>query len=951
MYRLIRFYLMFLIFLFINFTILSSEEINCKILQPNEKLGRKLKVLSNTILIRIKKEYAYSSDIKKSLKMVNKDIIIDDPFLKPTESMTFDKKMRDELLMNSNLKVNKIIEAEEPLLRTYLVKYPGNEAPEIFCKRLIKENPMIEIAEPKYLPEIQQYYPNDPLLFSQAMLFTIQAPEAWGIETGDSNVVIGISDVGVDQSHEDLINSLAPNYADPVNGIDDDGNGFTDDYDGYDMALENETPNDTYHYDDHGTNVAGIADATPDNSKGMAGVGGKCRFFPIKISKNSELEFSYESIKYAAIRGIKVLNCSWGTEKRYSAIDQSIIDFAVAYDVAIVASGGNSPGSLEDNYPAAYDKVLAVGEVTQSDIFLGCNIGDYLDVLAPGGGNFHTDHGNNYSNSGSGSSYASPVVAGVVALIRSKYPELNALQSLELARQSTDDITDNQNNYLLKDILPGRINAYKAVTTDPFSIPSIRPRNVITKSNDSIVAERFALGDTVIMSIDAYNFLGAADSLKLILSAVWDDDSSIKVIDSLVNINHVDADSELLIEYFSFLIEKENRDKMFFRCDIYGKNDYHDFFLIEYIPSLIVTTFSNNSVSFSVSDRGTIGFGGHDNSSQGVGFVYKDKGNQIWKSCFIASEFEGRLVHSLNWNTDNENDFEAVKKFVPPDRNIGIFRDPYHGATDEIGIEVRQEFILPQGDYTIAKVNIEVKNVSDNDIYDFTSGYYFDWDIFDSDSNIVKILPDAIPSDLAGFPVAVEMMEYAGGNFPVFGCAAVSYEPSAEVQMAGLYRDIEGEALTIMNSGTDIQDVGIFDASIFAGMKFLGKFAKGETKKYSICFGGADNEDDFKIKMKRALDSNYTPVKNVKTKNLELSIFPQPSDGELNCLLNAPMKSLFKIELYDIFGRRVFETKENTDNSGQLLLRMNLKNIETGNYYLLFKNNNFYRSEKVIIIK
>ncbi|MFC2130636.1 S8 family serine peptidase [Bacteroidota bacterium] len=943
---------------FFSFSTLHSTEIQRKILMPDKKLNRTTKVLSNTVFVRFKKEYAYIPNLENRIKLLNKDIIMGNSFLKPSESMTFNRNNRKKAEIQSNLKLDKILKAEEPLLRTYIIKYPGDEAPEIFCRKLLNEQPEIEIAEPYCLAELQQDLPDDPYAAQQELLYNIQLLAAWEIESGDSNVVIGISDGGV-QYHEDLINSIAPNRADPVNGVDDDGNGYIDDYLGYDLCRENEPPDNTYHPNDHGTNVAGIATATVNNGIGIAGVANKCRFFPMKCAWKSEmktLSFSYESIKYAAIRGFKVLNCSWGLEKPYSEIDQSIINFAVANDVAIVASGGNNEGSLNDNFPSAYDNVLAVGEVNQSDIFSGSNIGDYLDVLAPGIGNWRTINYNNYSNSGiGGTSYSAPVVSGVVALIRSKYPELDALQSLELARQSVDDISGDSANLKWKDILPGRINAYKAVSTPPFSIPSVRPVKTTMANSQGIISDRFATGDTVFMSIDAFNYLGAADNLNFVLSAVWDGVKSIKVVDSLVFVEYVDRESELALETFSFVIAKENREKMFFRCDIYGDNDYHDFFLVEFIPTPIVTTFSNDAIAFSVSDRGTIGFGGVENKSQGIGFIYKDKGNQVWKSCFLASEFQGRVVSSLELDL-KKNEFEFLKPFIPPDRQTGIFNDSKASFGNFIGFEVKQEFIVPNGNYTIAKVNIEIKNVSGSQIFGFTSGYYFDWDIYNSDSNTVRLVPEAIPEDFQGLPVAVEMMKYTGHPFPICGCAAITFEDNAEAQAAGMDNSRHSiyekdNQLLALNSGTGIQDLGIFDGNMLVGMKFHGSIENDAVKKYSICFGCADNEDEFIINMKRALDSTYSPVKDKPEVGFDIKLFPQPASDFAYCVIEAAGVSNLEISVYDLIGRKLLSLTRQMNLNTSLSILLNLSGIESGRYILRVKNDNMIKILPLIIIK
>ncbi|MFH1088786.1 MAG: S8 family serine peptidase, partial [Patescibacteria group bacterium] len=186
-----------------------------------------------------------------------------------------------------------------------------------------------------------QKSPNDPRFSEQINLNQVKVPPAWDVTVGNSNQVIAIIDTGVNSDHEDLLYRIWINNDEtPNNGIDDDNNGYIDDYKGYNMSwtVDASAPDNTINTDTHGTNVTGIAAATTNNGLGIAGVGYKCRFFPIKASKygSTSIRYGYQSMIYAAIRGCKVLNCSWGSVKPFSDIDQTVVDFAIAHDMVIV---------------------------------------------------------------------------------------------------------------------------------------------------------------------------------------------------------------------------------------------------------------------------------------------------------------------------------------------------------------------------------------------------------------------------------------------------------------------------------------------------------------------------------------------------------------------------------------------------------------------------------------
>jgi subtilisin family serine protease len=256
--------------------------------------------------------------------------------------------------------------AYEKLSRTYTMSIPDGISISAVLKVLKNEIELVEIAEPRFI-EQPLFRPDDTYLVQQNFLNTIKAFEAWDIYAGDSSIVIGIIDNGFLQNHEDLKENISINRSEiENNGIDDDQNGFMDDYRGVNLAWPNDgtSAGSTYlDYDGHGTSVAGVASAAWNNAKGIAGVGAKCRFFPIKAGKegSDRVEYGYEGILYGIMRGFPVLNCSWGSANSYSEINQSIIDFAVERNVLIVAGSGND-NNRAPVYPASYRGVMSVGE-------------------------------------------------------------------------------------------------------------------------------------------------------------------------------------------------------------------------------------------------------------------------------------------------------------------------------------------------------------------------------------------------------------------------------------------------------------------------------------------------------------------------------------------------------------------------------------------------------------
>ncbi|MCF8413275.1 MAG: S8 family serine peptidase, partial [Melioribacteraceae bacterium] len=197
--------------------------------------------------------------------------------------------------------------------------------------------PEIDYAEPWFLYELA-YETNDPFKGNQYALNLIKASAAWDVTTGDTNVVIGIVDTGVDWDHPDLSANIWRNRGEiPNNGIDDDNNGFVDDVRGWDFGGLTGTPDNNPIEDDinsqHGTHVAGIAGAVTNNSIGISSISFKTKIMPVKTAqeniRSSEgqilIAYGYQGIEYAANNGAKVINCSWGGFG-YSATAKSYID-------------------------------------------------------------------------------------------------------------------------------------------------------------------------------------------------------------------------------------------------------------------------------------------------------------------------------------------------------------------------------------------------------------------------------------------------------------------------------------------------------------------------------------------------------------------------------------------------------------------------------------------------
>lgn len=302
----------------------------------------------------------------------------------------------------------------------------------------------------------------------------IHAPAAWDIEQGSPDVTIAIIDTGIDATHPELATKLWNNTDEiPNNGLDDDTNGYIDDGYGWDFYYNDSNPDDGYG---HGTYCAGIAAAATHNAQGIAGVAWNCRIMSLKII-NATGWFddvkTAQAIKYAADNDAEILSMSFTFLN--SSLLHNAIDYAYSKGAFLCAAAGNhnTPNKM---YPASYPNVTAVAATTQNDTRCspnewgagyGSNYGDWVDIAAPGNLIYSTmptyhvtmndnGHTQNYTYA-SGTSAATPMVAGVGALLLSKYPSLTNKEVESLICENVDPY--NSTEY----IGTGRLNAYKAL--------------------------------------------------------------------------------------------------------------------------------------------------------------------------------------------------------------------------------------------------------------------------------------------------------------------------------------------------------------------------------------------------------------------------------------------------------------------------------------------------------
>ena len=262
-------------------------------------------------------------------------------------------------------------------------------------------------------------------------------------------IIVAVVDTGVDFNHPDLpmwrnVNEI------PDNGLDDDNNGYIDDIYGINTLVRDSNGKATMNIMDthsHGTHVSGSIAAIQNNGIGVAGIASKAKIMALRTVPNSSDETDVdvtEAFIYAAKNGAKIINCSFGksVNERGMMVRDAINFIGKGYGVLVVAAAGNSRRNIDKypTYPASFDSenLLVVSSSTSSGgLSWFTNYGiDSVDIVGPGSGIYSTVPGARYSSM-SGTSMASPNVAGVAAEVLANHPTLSPVELKQILMNSS----------------------------------------------------------------------------------------------------------------------------------------------------------------------------------------------------------------------------------------------------------------------------------------------------------------------------------------------------------------------------------------------------------------------------------------------------------------------------------------------------------------------------------
>jgi hypothetical protein len=358
--------------------------------------------------------------------------------------------------------------------RTVVVRLARDmDVPRLAAELMQRYPQIVESAEPNYLYTVDRT-PNDPRFRSQYHLTRVSAPTAWDVTIGSPNVVIAVIDTGLND-HPDLNPKRFINPAEiPGNGVDDDGNGRVDDVSGWDFVNSDNDPDDEFG---HGTWVSGVAAAATDNALDVAGMGWNASFLPLKAGgsdgtlSNTAISRSITYATMMAIHGVRVINMSFGgpggsgLSSIRAANDAGLICVAAAGNGGDDGVGDNN--DLEPHFPSSYepstDNVIGVASTGRSDTLSSfSNFGLTVGVAAPGSSIITTSDRGSGAVTVDGTSFATPIVSGIAALIKTQFSDITPFQVRSRIEGNVDSLASLQGRILTG----GRVNAAKAFEMD-----------------------------------------------------------------------------------------------------------------------------------------------------------------------------------------------------------------------------------------------------------------------------------------------------------------------------------------------------------------------------------------------------------------------------------------------------------------------------------------------------
>lgn len=870
-----------------------------------------------------------------------------------------------EPIFNSGTKANQALANENGFHfeNYYKVKYQSNAKIETVINTLL-QNENIAYVEPSYIHSTW-YTPNDVSYGTQSYLPQVKAPQAWDILKNSSNIIIGIVDSGSETTHPDLAANIYYNTADPVNGIDDDGDGYIDNYAGWDFCGASATtmigdndPNVKSHGAEHGVHVSGIASAVTDNGIGVASLAYNAKLLIVKTGADdngTSIYKGYEGIKYAADKGAHIINCSWGGAGG-GQFGQEMVNYAISKGCLVVAAAGNS-GNDNPVYPAAFEGVLAVANVNANDTkYAGSSYGTYVDLAAPGQGIYNTIYNSGYGYY-SGTSMSAPLVSSAAALVKAKYPNYTGLQIGEVLRATADNIDAINTNYI--NLLgKGRLNVYRALTENP---ASVRSQNIVI--TDQSLGNR-APNTEISVHFALKNFLIPVTGLSV---NVTSNSAFVQVVDQNINagnFNSLETKRSVAPVRVKILAGAPENHEVIFTLKYTGNNGtYVDSESFKTVVALDYLNVAVNKIGTTLTSNGRVGYS-KAGAIGGLGFMYKDE-NMLFEAALLIAKSETQVMNNARAQSGSSEDFkrQQTAAMLPSSKaafeGTSVFTDA--GSATPIGLQILSRALAfnTTVDEKYVIMEYEITNTGNADLEDIYTGLFTDWDLDDASANATQF--DATTKTAYVYAKKNASYPYAGIRLLGSSVSPAYYPLSYQVPNSFLADNnfTTSEKYKTLTSGVQSTGLGHDHTNGYDVMFTVGsgpyRIVKNGTIKVAYAFLAGDNQNQLAT-VGDAAEQKYKEVllNRITTIPAEYALkqnYPNQAKNYTYIPLDLPEKTQVDITIYDVTGRRVSKVSNGILDAGSYRFYVDVSKFANGIYTYKLTTSKFKQAKKMVVVR